>query len=81
MTFLQYSAPAGTESVRRLIAPLAVFAALAACSGDETRGVLQEDDLPSVSDVATSTNLQALAVCSAIKEAELTITIGNRPKA
>ena len=67
-----------------IVTSLALCAVLAACGGDDDNdpaGVLHKDDLPSVEKVVKSRNIPAVAVCSAIAEAEFTITVSNRPEA
>ena len=65
----------------RIVTSLALCIVLAGCGGDDDPiGVLQKDDLPSVSKVLTRTNLPARTVCSQIKDlAEFSISIDNRP--
>lgn len=66
----------------RIVTALALCLVLAACGGDDGEpGVLQKDDLPSVDKVVDGRNIPAVAVCSAIKEAEFSITVSNRPEA
>jgi hypothetical protein len=64
-----------------LIGAVLLCAVLAACGdGDDAAGVLHKDDLPSFSKVTTGKNLPAVAVCGEIKDAEFSLTIGNRPE-
>lgn len=65
-----------------IVTSLALCAALAGCGGnDDAAGVLHKDDLPSVNKVVKGRNIPAVAVCSAIKESEFSITLSNKPKA
>lgn len=70
-----------TTSRLGIVASLALCVVLTACGNDDKPGVLQEDDLPSVDKVVDGRNIPAVAVCSAIAEAEFTITVSNRPEA
>ena len=64
-----------------MVAALVLCGTLAACGGDDdAKGVLQEDDLPSVSKVSDITNVPWVSVCSQIKEAEASLIIGNKPE-
>jgi hypothetical protein len=64
-----------------IVTSLVLCAVLSGCGGDDdARGVLDKDDLPSVSKVLTRTNLPARSVCSQVKDAaEFSISIDNKP--
>jgi hypothetical protein len=63
-----------------IVAALVRCGTLAACGGDDAKGVLQEDDLPSVTKSSDITNVPWVAVCSEIKEAEASLIIGTKPE-
>ena len=64
-----------------MVAALVLCGILAACGGnDDVKGVLQADDLPSVSKSSDITNVPWVAVCSEIKEAEASLIVGNKPE-